>query len=468
MPAIDKQVFLREYTEALREGSAAMFVGAGISRAAGYVDWKQLLKEVAADLDLDVDRESDLVALAQYHFNDRGARDRLNQLLINEFLEDVELTPSHHLIASLPIHTVWTTNYDDLLEKAFEIAGKRIDVKRRSTDFSTTRRRADATIYKMHGDKTDPAEAILTKEDYETYNPKRELFTIALKGDLTMKTFLFAGVSFADPNLLYLLNRVKQLVNKNGRQHFCLIKKPKSTDYDGAEYDCKRFPHWLSDLRRYNIQPVLIDTYDEVPAILQELNRRSHLRDVFISGSAADFAPLGETRFRELCRQLGKVLIKNEFNVISGFGLGVGDDVIVGAMQSLQRNDDERLQLWPFPQEVPAGIDRAAFWKRYRERMISDAGVCIVLSGNKHDSGNFIPANGVLQEVEITQAQDKVVLPIGATGYIARQLWSVARADSKAYYGIDVSKQLDVLGDESATVESLVQAVIEILKLLNK
>ena len=146
MSKLDRQRFLKEYAQALRDGDAAVFAGAGISRAAGYVDWKQLLKDIAAELELDVDRESDLVALAQFHVNHRKGRDRINQLLIDEFLEHAELTNVHHMIASLPVHTVWTTNYDDLLEKAFEAATKRIDVKRRKEDFSVTRKRSDVTI----------------------------------------------------------------------------------------------------------------------------------------------------------------------------------------------------------------------------------------------------------------------------------------------------------------------------------
>src|SRR6266850_8332321 len=86
--AVEIRTFLKEYTRALREGDAALFVGAGVSRAAGYVDWKQLLKEIAEDLELDIDRESDLVALAQFHVNRRQGRDRINQLLIDEFLEN--------------------------------------------------------------------------------------------------------------------------------------------------------------------------------------------------------------------------------------------------------------------------------------------------------------------------------------------------------------------------------------------
>jgi hypothetical protein len=463
----DKRVFLKEYTRALREGASALFVGAGISRAAGYVDWKQLLAEVAEDLGLDIDRETDLIALAQFHVNSRGGRDRINQLLMDEFLEHAELTPSHHLIATLPLDTIWTTNYDDLLERAFIQANKRTDVKRRAEDFAITLRRTDVTIYKMHGDKYSPGEAVLTKEDYETYNATRELFTIALKGDLAKKTFLFVGFSFADPNVMYILARVKQLLEANGRQHYCVLKAP--TTAEDGDYQCRRFEHWLNDLHRYNIQPVLIGRYDEVESILADLNRRSHLRDVFISGSATDFEPLGLERFGELCRALGAELIRKGFNVISGFGLGVGDMVIVGAMQSLGRNDDDRLQLWPFPQQVPDGEDRAAFWRRYREQMISNAGVCIVLAGNKRVSDAVMPAEGVLQEIAIARAQGKAVIPIGATGHVARQLWEECRAKPQECFGsVDVKERLDILGDASAPVGTLVRAVIGILKDLDK
>ena len=469
MTALDKKVFLKEYTRALREGNAAIFAGAGVSRAAGYVDWKQLLREIAEDLDLDVDRESDLVALAQYHVNHRAGRDRINQLLIDEFLEDVELTATHQLVATLPLHSVWTTNYDELLELAFKNTDKRIDVKRRKEDFATTRRRTDVTIYKMHGDRTLPAEAVLTKEDYETYNDHREIFTIALKADLSQRTFLFIGFSFSDPNVMYLLSRVKQLLEKNSRKHYCVLKAPSAQDGSDGEYESKRFTHWLADLRRYNIQPVLIDSYDELPQLLQELNRRSHLQDVFISGSAADYAPLGSDKFNALSQSLGQELIRKGFNLISGFGRGVGDAVIYGAMQSLRRNDDERLQLWPFPQEVPAGTDRAAFWTSYRERMISNAGVCIVLAGNKDVGGTIQPATGVREEVEIARSQGKIVIPIGATGHVAREVFdNIAKNPAESFNGVDVSEALAVLGDESSSVDALVQATLTVLKSIDK
>jgi hypothetical protein len=467
MQAIEKRAFLKEYTRALQEADAALFVGAGISQAAGYVDWKHLLKGIAEDLDLDVDRETDLVALAQFHQNHRQGRDRINQLLVDEFLENVQLTETHRQIASLPVHTIWTTNYDDLLEIAFTNAKKRVDVKRRHDDFGVTRRRADVTIYKMHGDKTDPSNAILTKEDYETYDSKRELFTIALKGDLALKTFLFLGVSFADPNIVYILSRVRQLLRSNGRKHFCLLKEP-ALDGSSSSYDYKRFAHWVADLHRYNIQPVLIQTYDEVPELLASLNRRAHLRDVFISGSAANFDPLGKKKFEDLCGSLGTELIKRGFNIISGFGAAVGDLVTFGAMSELQRNDDERLQMWPFPRTIPTGTDRASFWRGYREGIIASAGVCIVLSGNKLEGGAVVSADGVREEAEIARTQGKIVIPVGATGHVAQELWATTSARAGMYGGADISKPLQTLGDTSASVDAMIQAVIEILKQLER
>jgi hypothetical protein len=38
--------FYKEYTQALDEGYAALFAGAGLSRPSGFVDWKELLKDI--------------------------------------------------------------------------------------------------------------------------------------------------------------------------------------------------------------------------------------------------------------------------------------------------------------------------------------------------------------------------------------------------------------------------------------
>ena len=137
------------------------------------MDWRGLLEGIATDLNLDVSKEADLLALAQYHQNSRGGRARINQVLIEEFNRDTVLGENHRLIASLPANSIWTTNYDGLIEQAYHAARKRLDVKTTPANLAQTLPHRDAILYKMHGDRSQPQEAILTKDDYETYNERR-------------------------------------------------------------------------------------------------------------------------------------------------------------------------------------------------------------------------------------------------------------------------------------------------------
>ncbi|HAG10308.1 MAG TPA: hypothetical protein DCK76_02725, partial [Desulfotomaculum sp.] len=67
----------------------------------------------------------------------------------------------------------------------------------------------DAVVYKMHGDVSQVHKAVITRDDYEKYELTHSLFTTALQGDSVSKTFLFIGFSFNDPNLNYILSRIR-------------------------------------------------------------------------------------------------------------------------------------------------------------------------------------------------------------------------------------------------------------------
>lgn len=44
--------FVRDFVNHLRDNNVAIFAGAGLSKAAGYVNWKELLEEIAEDVGL--------------------------------------------------------------------------------------------------------------------------------------------------------------------------------------------------------------------------------------------------------------------------------------------------------------------------------------------------------------------------------------------------------------------------------
>lgn len=469
--------FYDHYLKSLDDGDAAIFVGAGLSQPAGFVNWKELLKDIAQDLDLNVDQEADLIALAQYHINTKRNRSSLNRKLIEEFTKDCNLTENHRLIANLPIHTIWTTNYDTLIEEAFRKAHKRPDVKISKENLGVTLPRRDVTVYKMHGDISLPHEAILTKEDYETYNEKRQVFTTALQGDLLSKTFLFLGFSFTDPNIDYILSRIRSLLGENQREHYCIMKQiQKPSTKKGAimaqyEYNKKKLELRIADLQRYSIQALLIDDYGEITDILKELNKHSHRKSIFVSGSAHEYGEMGRERIESLAHDIGRSIIRHGYKLISGFGLGIGGDVILGSLEAIyvQENStiDNQTILRPFPQEVPRDMTREQFYTKFREDMISKAGFTIFISGNKQDptTNEIINSNGVHEEFRITKTTGKYSIPIGATGYAAREIWQeVVNSIDQFYPKINVSKEFAILGDPKKSNKEIIDAIFAIIK----
>src|SRR5271170_6518167 len=136
--------FTERYVQALHDQNAAIFAGAGLSIPAGFVDWKGLLRDIASEIGLDVDKEADLISVAQFHVNEHGGRHRINQALIHEFAKRSKSTDNHKLLAALPIKTYWTTNYDPLIEDSLKEQGKIPDVKITVENLATTLPRRDA------------------------------------------------------------------------------------------------------------------------------------------------------------------------------------------------------------------------------------------------------------------------------------------------------------------------------------
>ncbi len=473
-PSSEQRSFIKRYAKALASGDAALFAGAGLSRSAGYVDWKGLLKDIAEDLKLDLDRETDLIAIAQYHLNTKRNRSRLNQSIIDELNRSAETTPSHSVIARLPVRTIWTTNYDRLLEQAFEAGGKVVDVKVSEANLAQIRRGHDVVVYKMHGCVSHPHEAVVTKDDYEQYETHRPLFTQALKGDLVRKTFLFLGFSFTDPNVDYILSRVRVLLGTDIREHFSIMRRPeRPRPFAGkarAEYEYQQRVSTLrqDDLHRFGIETVLVDDFESIPKLLGALSDFLHRKSVFISGAAHDSGPLGQPRLETLAREIGGRLIRDGYNVVSGFGLGLGEQCIIGALKALYGlpKDDERdrVTVRPFPRASSAA-KQATENTRHREELLGRSGIVIVLAGNRLSAdGTIEESPGVIEEVDIATRAGKIVIPIGATGHAARRVWERSMKDPQQYLPrVAVGSDLRTLGDLTASNHTIIRALFRLL-----
>lgn len=438
----DIERFIDVYVAALRDENAAVFAGAGLSIPAGLVDWQGLMRAIAADVGLRVDQEGDLLSVAQYHVNERGGRHGINQALITEFAERATTTPNHEILARLPIRTYWTTNYDDLIERSLRAARKRVDVKKTEASLARTLPRRDATVYKMHGDIDQPEQSVVTRDDYERYQATHPLFGTALRGDLVEKTFLFIGFSFGDPNLAYVLSRIRLLMGENRRDHYALLRRVQHTDFDTDEeyqYARARQDLQVRDLRRYGIHGLLLDSYGAYTDVLRRIEKRFRRRRVFVSGSAATYAPLSDEDGQDLLRRLGHGLVARGMDLVTGFGAGVGPFLLNGVLERLEEEGTQalhdRVTLRPFPQGVADPVKRAARWVEYRKGMIAEAGIAVFLFGNRKNSdGEIELGRGVEEEFDIAHTQGLLLVPVGATGYVAEKLHARVMAAAEELY----------------------------------
>lgn len=427
---VSTEEFIREYTRAVSEGYAAVFAGAGLSRSSGYASWKDLIRPLANDIGLDVEKENDLVAVAQYYRNERGNRASINQRILNEFTRDVSINENVKILTRLPISTYWTTNYDELLEEGLTKSNRKADIKTTQQSLADNIYDRDAVIYKMHGDVRCPAKAVLTKDDYEIYENERPLFRTVLQGDLVSKTFLFIGFSFEDPNLDYILGQIRLLLGESTRDHYCFFETVKQ--YEGEcerDYLYRKVKQELriKDLRRYGIQAILLENYAEITDILSRIEHGSLSRNIFISGSLSEYAaPWTKETVEIFAFSLARRLVHDDYKIISGFGLGIGSSVINGAleeiMQSKYKHVDEHLCLRPFPQVITGPTPREQLWKKYREDMLKQAGIAIFMFGNKISDNGAVIADGVLKEYEIAKETQTAIIPIGSTGWAASRI----------------------------------------------
>lgn len=461
--------FVREYVKAIRDGNAAVFAGAGLSRPSGFVVWKDLLRPLAEDIGIKIDEERDLTEVAQFIRNKSGNRAAINATILDAFGKDVKVNTNVRILTRLPIYTYWTTNYDHLIEDGLREANRNPDVKIDYKQLSATKRDRDAVVYKMHGDVEHAADAVLTKDDYVKYDREHPFFRSVLQGDLISKTFLFIGFSFEDPNLDAILSQIKLLLDENIRNHYCFMKRVNREDcvddedfgYQKARQDLRE-----DDLKRYGIQTIFVDHYGEITDILSDIEDSVLRNNVFISASISKYDnDWPEDKVNEFAYMIANELVKSEFRITSGFGLGIGSSVINGALdeiyESKYKHLEEHLCLRPFPQNIADSAERKAKWTKYREEIIAENGIVIFLFGNKVDSGETVVANGCLEEFEIAKKQARIIIPIGSTGYAARQIWEEIKNDPANYSYL--SGYMDNLGEEK-DIQKLVSIVVDIAK----
>lgn len=246
------------------------FLGAGASlggRALGTA-WErgqaaclpnggELANYLAQRTEFPPDELPDLAKVAQY-YNVVGGREALDGELHEIFNCDFPITPLHSFLAEVPKPIlIVTTNYDDLIERAFDAKGRAYDVVIHTTDPSIGDRllwrqhgndkvneiipnkldidlEAVTVIYKMHGavDRQNAArdQYVITEDDYIdflTRMTKNKAIPVIFAEPFQTRHFLFLGYGLRDWNLRVVLNRIeKDLRRQKGARSWAIQYNP--------------------------------------------------------------------------------------------------------------------------------------------------------------------------------------------------------------------------------------------------
>ena len=112
----------------------------------------------------------------------------------------------------------------------------------------------------------------------------------------------------------------------------------------------------------------------------------------------------------------------------------------------------------------------SALWSKYREDMINHAGIALFLFGNKSDGKKLLLSNGMREEYEIAKSKGLFLIPVGATGYMAEELWNEKNSEIQncAETSDEMKKLFSDIGNSKAKSEELIESVIKIINLMDR
>ena len=205
----------------VREGRCALFVGAGLSVAAGLPDWAGLMQRIVALTGKRNRPRATSTELRRLLRANRFAevadqcrtilgRELFYEALRAELGRDVELPPVHRTIVETPYACVVTTNFDTLLEDAYARWGThglpKAPTSAELARLGTLLHDGGFFILKAHGSIDDDASMVFTAEDYRRIIHANPAFQSIFSALLLTRAVLFVGYSLSDPNFRLLLD----------------------------------------------------------------------------------------------------------------------------------------------------------------------------------------------------------------------------------------------------------------------
>jgi hypothetical protein len=209
-----------QLVEAVKARRCILFAGAGLSMAVGLPSWSQLIEHMRADLGLaENETDADYQALAEYYRLKQGSIGALRSWMDRTWsVSEAKVARSklHELIVRLDFPIVYTTNYDNNLEVAYQLANRPF-VKIVNARDLTRAQDGCPQIVKFHGDFESDDSLVLAETDYFDRLEFDSPLDVKFRADALGRTILFIGYSMSDMNIRLLLHKLWRTWANSGR-----------------------------------------------------------------------------------------------------------------------------------------------------------------------------------------------------------------------------------------------------------
>lgn len=210
----------------IRKEDIALFIGSGFSFKAGAPHVcdiiEGILKEGGEEFASE-NKDKNLRAVSESFVQACDGRNDLISLLNNLFNFEIKDTSDQETLRKIPhFKTIFTTNYDTLLENAYPQAERVVITSNEGCSYADDKK---VNIYKVHGDITTlnaPDGIIITESDYQNYfkTGRYELIWETLKIAFSKKHMLFIGYSLEDDNIIDIIKNVRKCIGKSMKGMF--------------------------------------------------------------------------------------------------------------------------------------------------------------------------------------------------------------------------------------------------------
>jgi hypothetical protein len=243
----------KELIIALKEKRCSIFAGAGLSISSGLPSWKDLIKELIEQVEAlpydtkkDVEEYTSLVEdPSKYLMLAQDIKSSLGKIFydyMGKRFTDQSIKPSknHELLLDLPSNFILTTNYDNLIEKAF--VQKYLDIPAtliysQSKDIAYKLWNREFFVLKVHGDvRINKEQLIMTENDYREILFNSPGFQSALQVIFSTNTILFLGSSFSDPDFILLMRFLHTAYHGGGPTHFMIVNQEQSLNVEARRH----------------------------------------------------------------------------------------------------------------------------------------------------------------------------------------------------------------------------------------